>query len=798
MVADTGGQSIAVLSDHGRKLMAVVYADMAGYSRLIGLDDAGTFERLRDLRRHVFDPALARHGGTLVNTGGDSLLVTFDSIIPAVRFAVDVQRGVPEFDGGHEPDRRVRFRIGVNVGDVIPDGVNIHGDGVNIAVRLQSICPPGGICVSRIVCDHIGDRLGFGFKELGPISLRNIARPTEAFLLELAPPARTRTLLKRPFRNVLAFGAALACAAAVIAFGIDRAAVHRPTAKSPPAEATAPPRRSIAILPFANLDGAPALAGLAQGMTEGLVTDLEQLSDALIVPQIGTVRSMDQPIDARKLGQALNVRYLLTGSLRSVGIGVRTHVAMVSSETGVTVWADQLDVERPDRPMDQEEIAGWLRNSVRRQLYKVEAARIAREPLDHLDALDLILLGRALYNDPPTEQRLTRQRTLFEHALRLDPTAARAMTGVADTIIDRVTRLGEYPGEKDLERAEDLITAAETLAPAALATLWARAYLLRVEQRWPEAEVAFERVLSVYPHFDMGVRMLAMCKIQLGQPEEAIPLLQKVIREDPREPDSQPNSIRLGQAFLLAGKYEDAIYWTQRALAANPRQTSVFQARFHMYIAAADALTGHINAAHEETLAAIALWPYLTVRSFMAENVVNETFIRQIEPVRKALRLAGLRDHVVEDADSGIAPDSRLRTDPFGVTPLTVPGAAAIRTQELGVLMRDDAPLVIDASPGNWTLAGAVSAFETGLGGSLQDNIQEELRPFMAALTGEKLSRPIVSLGQNAERWSGYNLALRLVALGYRNVYWYRGGREAWDAAGLPMGRARVLSLAAR
>ena len=271
MVADTGGQSIAVLPDHGRKLMAVVYADMAGYSRLIGLDDAGTFERLRDLRRHVFDPALARHGGTLVNTGGDSLLVTFDSIIPAVRFAVDVQHGVPAFDGGHEPDRRVRFRIGVNVGDVIPDGVNIHGDGVNIAVRLQSICPPGGICVSRIVRDHVGDRLGFGFKELGAVSLKNIARPTEAFLLELAPP--TRAPGKRPARTVLATGAALACVAAVIAFGLERVGLHRELAEPPTVEVKMPPRRSIAILPFANLDGVPALAGLAQGIPEGLATD---------------------------------------------------------------------------------------------------------------------------------------------------------------------------------------------------------------------------------------------------------------------------------------------------------------------------------------------------------------------------------------------------------------------------------------------------------------------------------------------------------------------------------------------
>src|SRR3984957_7500693 len=191
MVAESGGHAVAVLPDHGRELIAVVYADMVGYSRLIGLDDAGTFERLQELRRDLIDPAIARHGGTLVSTGGDSLLVRFDNIISAMRFAVDVQRGVPDFDGDYAPDNRMRFRMGVNVGDVIPDGSNLHGEGVNIAARLQSVCPPGAICVSRVVRDHVENRLGLGFKELGPIGLKNLARPTEVFLLETAPSAAT-------------------------------------------------------------------------------------------------------------------------------------------------------------------------------------------------------------------------------------------------------------------------------------------------------------------------------------------------------------------------------------------------------------------------------------------------------------------------------------------------------------------------------------------------------------------------------------------------------------------------------
>ena len=167
-----------------RKLVAVVYADMVGYSRLIGLDDAGTLQRLRTLRREVIDPAIEEHGGRIVQTGGDSLLIVFDSIDGAVRCAVKVQQQVPIHDGDQPPDRAIRFRIGINIGDAIADGTDLHGDAVNVAARLQAECPPGGICVSRSVRDHVHGRLDLAFEELGALNLKNIARPVEAFVLK--------------------------------------------------------------------------------------------------------------------------------------------------------------------------------------------------------------------------------------------------------------------------------------------------------------------------------------------------------------------------------------------------------------------------------------------------------------------------------------------------------------------------------------------------------------------------------------------------------------------------------------
>jgi adenylate cyclase len=186
----------------GRRLTAIVYADMAGYSRLIGLDDAGTLRRLSALRSALIDPAISEHGGRLVQTGGDSLLVAFDSIDGAVRCALKVQQQVPVYDGDQPPDRRIRFRIGINIGDVIPEGTNLHGDGVNIAARLETASPVGGICVSRTVRDHVHGRLNLAFEPIGTLSLKNIARPVEAFVLRLDPSAGTSMTSDCPTRRV--------------------------------------------------------------------------------------------------------------------------------------------------------------------------------------------------------------------------------------------------------------------------------------------------------------------------------------------------------------------------------------------------------------------------------------------------------------------------------------------------------------------------------------------------------------------------------------------------------------------
>jgi len=265
-----------VRSADRRKLVAVLYVDMVGYSRLIGLDDAGTLHRLRGLRKNLIDPAIAANGGRIIQTGGDSLLVVFDSIDGAMRCAVEVQQKVPVLDADQPPDRAIRFRIGINIGDTIADGSDLHGDAVNVVARLQAECPPGEICVSRSVRDHVHDRLELVFEELGPLSLKNISRPVEAFVVPVTRLGAAPVPVTMPDLSV---------------------------AKAP--------RLSLVVLPFVNLGGDKQNDYLADAVTEDLTTDLSYLPGALVIARQSAATYKDKPVDVRRIGEELGVRYVV-------------------------------------------------------------------------------------------------------------------------------------------------------------------------------------------------------------------------------------------------------------------------------------------------------------------------------------------------------------------------------------------------------------------------------------------------------------------------------------------------------
>ena len=344
-----------------RKLVAVVYADMVGYSRLIGLDDAGTLDRLRTLRRTVIDPAVEEHGGKIVQTGGDSLLIVFDSIDGAVRCALKVQEQLPILDGDQPPDRAIRFRIGINIGDAIADGTDLHGDAVNVAARLQAECPPGGICVSRSVRDHVHGRLDLTFEELGTLKLKNIARPVEAFVLRpLATGNKARSVeLSRLRRD------------------------H----DVPPL----PDKPSIAVLAFANMSGSPDQEYFSDGIADDIITELSRNRWLFVIARNSSFTYKGRAVGVKQVAHELGVRYILEGGVRRSGDRIRVTAQLIEAETGSYIWAERYDRSVNEVFAVQDEITGRIATELNVELIGAEAARPNQNP----NVIDYILRGRA-------------------------------------------------------------------------------------------------------------------------------------------------------------------------------------------------------------------------------------------------------------------------------------------------------------------------------------------------------------------------------------------------------------------
>jgi adenylate cyclase len=345
-----------------RKLIAIVYIDMVGYSRLIGLDDVGTLDRLRVLRRDVIDPAIEEHCGRLVNTGGDSLLIVFDSIDGAVRCAINIQQQVPINDGDQPPDRAIRFRVGINVGDVIPDGTDVHGDVVNVAARLQAECPAGTACVSRSVYEHVHGRLGLEFEELGSLDLKNIARPVEAFVLRCDGAAASKTA--------------------------ERQQVYD-TGEGLPL----PGKPSIAVLAFTNMSGDLEQEYFSDGIADDIITELSRSRSLFVIARNSSFACRGQSIDVRRIARELGVRYVLEGSVRHSGGRVRLTAQLIDAGTGNHVWAERYDRRAKEVFAVQDEITGAVTTAILPAVTDAEKRRALRRPPESLDAWAAYMRG---------------------------------------------------------------------------------------------------------------------------------------------------------------------------------------------------------------------------------------------------------------------------------------------------------------------------------------------------------------------------------------------------------------------
>ena len=550
------------------------------------------------------------------------------------------------------------------------------------------------------------------------------------------------------------------------------------------------PRLSIVVLPFDNVGDDRSEDYLAQAIADDLTTELSHISQAFVIAGASAHSVKSRNLDVRQIGQELSVRYVLEGSVRRIGTGLRVNLRLVSTETGAHLWADRFDQALSDLGSGEDQVLLRMRGQLGLSLVEIETGRARRERPTNPDAFDLILRARWWTNQPPSHRRMQEGQALYEQALRLDPGSVAAMTGLANILSERnMNWAGQWLSGEAQQLASRLVSEALAAAPSSEAALVAQVRLLHGQTRFRELLEPSQRLVQLYPNNPEGHHHLARAMQFEGRFDDAVALFEKAIRLDPLEPRIFQRYGFLGFSLMMAGRYADSARWFTRSLEANPDAPPQLLARRYRNLSASLALAGRIDEARVAADQAQRLWPFDTVRSHHPLDNRSPALVAHEHTFRRGLSLAGLRDHADEDADFGIAPDAALHVNIAGYTPTTLAGAITLRTPEVVRMLESEVRLIVLDTLTNswgWSLPDAIGLKNCGLGGSLDDELQERLRHKMLALTHGDAGRPIVVVGFNSERFDGRNLALRLVALGYTNVHWYRGGREAWEVSGLP------------
>jgi TolB-like protein len=445
-----------------RRLAAILAADVAGYSRLMGADEEGTHERVQAHLRELVDPKIREHHGRVVKTTGDGMLAEFASVVDAVRCAGEIQRTMADRDLDLSEERRLRFRIGVNLGDVIADGGDIYGDGVNIAARLEGLAPRGGVCVSGSVRDHIGDRLPYAFEDMGEQRVKNIARSVRVYvwhpegIADLPMTSGSSIPLRSPLITA--------------------------------------PRLSIVVLPFTNLSDDREQQYFADGITEDLTTDLSRLENMFVISRNTAFTYRNKPVDTKQIGRELGVRYLLEGSVRRSGNRIRVNAQLLDAATDAHLWTERFDRDTSDLFALQNEITSCLANALGVELIAAEAARRT----EHADALDYILRGRAARLRPNSRDVYAEAIRLFEHALALDPKSVEAQSRLAASLASRVLNVMTDSAAADLARAEGLVDQAMATSPRSAYAHLVKGSVLFAQHRWEEAILEYETALALH------------------------------------------------------------------------------------------------------------------------------------------------------------------------------------------------------------------------------------------------------------------------------------------------------------
>jgi TolB-like protein/Flp pilus assembly protein TadD len=589
-----------MIEDHvERKLAAIFAGDVAGYSRLMGVDEEGTLHQLKAHRKELVDPKITEHRGHIVKTTGDGMLVEFVSVVDAVRCAVDIQRGMAERNVEVPADRRIEFRVGINVGDIISDDNDIYGDGVNVAARLEALADPGGIMVSRNVHDQVRDKLSFGFEDMGEQSVKNIARPIGVHRVSLAESA-TETAVKS-------------------------------TAAAKP-QLAASQRPSIAVLPFANMSGDPEQEYFADGISEDIITGLSKLRWFFVIARNSSFIYKGKAVDMKHVARELGVRYVLEGSVRKGGNRVRITAQLIDAATGNHIWADRYDGDLTDIFALQDEITEKVVAAIEPKLLEAEGIRSQNRSAEDLGAWDMVIHANSLF------WRLTKTEgeaaiAMLKQAIERYPNYAPAHSMLAFMMLVP-GYLGWVDGEREpvVKQAAALAARAAELDNSDPWAYLALGYVNYTMRRTDEAVDEFQRAIDLNPNFAVAYGYLGVALALGGRSDQAIPRLEQAIRMSPHDPQNAAFNMAIACAHYLAGRYNEAVSFGRKALQERHGWTGAHR----IYIASL-AQAGQIDEARAELQRLRELQPNISI-AWIEQNVpyTPDQMPKFLEGMRKA------------------------------------------------------------------------------------------------------------------------------------------------------------------
>lgn len=600
-----------------RRLAAVLIADVVGYSRMMERDEAGTHARLREIRSQVTDPAVLRHGGRIVRTVGDGLLVEFPSALAALQAGVEIQRAMAQRNAGLPATQRIDHRIGINLGDILVDAHDIAGNGVNVAARLEAIAPPGGIAISGTVRDQVRQDVGVAFVDAGVQQVKNIRQPVRVFTVQLGGAPSTATRLRAlPWRRTLAALTVLGLVAAVAIAYWPRA---RPVGEN----------GALIVMPFHSDSGDEAIA---TSLTKQLTSAVSRISGLAVIAPTVADRYAGKAGDAKKVGRELGIRYALEGRVDRRGNGMRVSAQLVAAETGAAVWSGDLDATRPPDDSAPPEVIGPLAETVRSEIRAAELKRLGATHSAQALALRATLdLPNAL-----DAEELRAVRAAFERALELDPAHTLALVGLADTLAFESQR-AELGPERDalLARADTASLRAVSADPNNAEAWGTRAQVLLFRDQIESAAQAVERALGLNPYVSDLHALRAQVLMARGDHREAVAELDRAIGLAPR---GNTVGVMLNyrcRALLMLGRYDDAIESCERGLAFVPDWPD------YMLLAAAYAQKNDMARARAAKAELMKLLPRFSIGWHAA--VSGSARARQLEPIVYAgLRKAGV------------------------------------------------------------------------------------------------------------------------------------------------------------